>query len=102
MIRSRDGWSLFDFDMPTQRSVWRKVEADGTELWEVTYPVDNVLAANHDARMDAMGKRHGDWTRIASVPLGFHFDKMAGAVAQQDTKYVDKMLGEYSKFRTFR
>lgn len=91
-------WDLIEDDPVTGRKVWTKIE-DGERIIEVTYPVDHILKANHDARMDAPAK-HGDWSRIASVPLGFHFQHMAEAVSQQDTKYVDKVLGEFSKFKT--
>jgi hypothetical protein len=98
----RDGdWTLFDYDFKMKRQVWRRSNPDGSETYRTDYHVDEVLDANHDARMDAMGKRHGDWSRIASIPIGEYYSKgLADAQAQLDAKYFDKYLSEHSKFRT--
>jgi hypothetical protein len=98
----RDGsWSLFDYDFQTGRQVWHMRNPDGSETYRTDYRVDDVLDANQAARSEAAGKRHGDWSRIASIPLGAYYgDGLNRAQAQMDAKYFDKYLSEYSKFRT--
>lgn len=102
-MRYRDGdWELFEYDFQTKRQVWLRRNADGTDTYRTDYHVDEVLAANHDARMESHGQRFGDWRRIASVPIAKHFSDLAEAQMQRDDGYIDKWLNENSAFKTFR
>lgn len=100
MIRDGD-WVLFDYDHATKRQVWKRANGDGTDTYRTDYHVDDVLDANQSARSDALNTRHGDWSRIASIPLGAYYGHgLDKAQAQLDARYFDKYLSEYSKFRT--
>lgn len=97
----RDGdWTLFDYDFATRRQVWRRSNADGSDTFRVDYHVDEVLEENHHARMEAMGTRHGDWSRIASIPINTYLTQLAEAQNQLDHKYIDRFLSDHSKFKT--
>lgn len=98
----KDGeWVLFDYDFPTKRQIWRRANPDGSSTYRTDYHVDDVLAQNHAERMENAGRRHGDWTKIASVPLALHYGELAGAQSQLDRGYIDKWLNENSAFKTF-
>ena len=97
----RDGdWRLVDYDFKLKRQVWRRENPDGSTTVRTDYAVDEVLDANQRARSDALGTKHGDWSRIASIPLNAFYGELADANAQMDNRYIDKWLSENSKFRT--
>jgi hypothetical protein len=98
----RDGdWRLLDYDFKLKRQTWIKDNPDGSTTARTDYHVDEVLDANQQARSDAMGTKHGEYSRIASIPLAAYYGHgLDKAQAQLDSKYFDKYLSEYSKFRT--
>jgi hypothetical protein len=97
----RDGeWRLVDYDFKLKRQVWRRENPDGSTTVRTDYAVDEVLDSNQRARSDAMGTKHGDWSRIASIPLNAFYGELEQASHQQDDKYFDKWLSENSKFKT--
>jgi glucose dehydrogenase len=101
-MQIRDGHRvLFDYDIKTGRQVWRyDPDADGNVTFETVYRVDDVLEANHTARSAAAGTKHGDWSRIASVPLNTFYAELEEAQSQMDGRYIDRWLAENPKFKT--
>lgn len=103
-ITDGDGFTLFDHDKLTGRTVWSKIE-DGKRIMRVDTPVDAILEANQAAHNDSQGKRFSDWTRVASIPLNHAFTSgFSDAVQQNDNKWLSTFLndGDNRKFRTFR
>lgn len=97
----RDGdWTLFDYDIQTGRQVWKTQNADGSVTYRTDYRVDDVLEANHTARSAAAGTKHGDWSRIASIPLNTFYAELEEAQSQMDGRYIDRWLAENPKFKT--
>ena len=70
-------------------------------------PVDGKLAREMTrltkAYNDSQNKRHGDWSRIASIPLNIYHEQLAEAQSQKDEKYMSKWLNDPDNraFRTF-
>ena len=93
-------WHHIHTDPFTKRMTWWRDLGEGKIEVRTDYHVDEILAQNHDARMDAMGTRHGEWSRVASVPLNLHFQELAEAQSQMDRGYIDKWLTENSAFKT--
>ena len=104
-IYDGNGFRLFDYDAHLGRSVWIKHETDGKITFRIDTPVEQILDANKDDANDSIGKRFGDWTRIASVPLDL-MDKsgLSDASQQKDNKFMSKWLNDSDNrgFRTFR
>lgn len=103
MSRFRDGdWSLVDFDPILQRSVWRKVE-DGVEHFQTCTQVDDEIDHNKVEMAALAGARWGEGRKVASVPLGLYFEKLAEAQVQKDEKYLSRWLNDSDNaaFRTF-
>ena len=98
----RDGdWRLVDADLKLGRQVWRRENPDGSTTIRTDYAVTEVLDANQAARSEAAGKRHLDWSRIASIPLAEYYGKgLDQAQGQADGRYIDKYLSENNKFKT--
>lgn len=97
----RDGeWTLWDYDFKLKRQVWKLQNADGSVTYRTDYAVDDVLDANHTARMDAAGTKMGDWARVASIPLNTFYAEVDEAQSQQDGRYIDRWLAENPKFKT--
>lgn len=103
-IYDDNGFRLFEYDQPTGRSVWVKHEVDGKMTFRIDTPVSQILDANKDAANESMGKRFGDWRRVASIPLDM-MDKsgLSEANIQKDGKFISRWLndGDNRKFRTF-
>jgi hypothetical protein len=100
-VTIRDGaWSLFDYDFKTGRQVWKTVNDDGSTTFRTDYRVDDVLEANHTARSAAAGTKHGDWSRIASIPLNTFYAELEEAQSQMDGRYIDRWLAGNPKFKT--
>lgn len=103
MARIRDGeWSLIDHDFHLGRTVWARENGDGTTTYRTDYQVDKTLEANAQARASAPDGWKGDYHRIASIPLGLFYDKLAEAVRQDDMAYVSRFLNDHdnAKLRT--
>ena len=100
----RDGdWRLFDHDFETGRTTWILHHPDGRMTFRTDYPVDRIIADNRLAYNDSQNKRHGDWSRIASIPLNIYHEQLAEAQSQKDEKYMSKWLNDPDNraFRTF-
>ena len=99
-----DGFTLLDRDPLTGRAVWAKAE-DGQWVFRVDQPLDALFTANHEAAVETMGRRFGDWNRIASIPHHLVYQNgLAEAVAQRDDRFIAKVLNDSdnAKFRTSR
>jgi len=97
-------WKLFDHDPATGRTIWMLVDGDKTHF-RIDMPVGAILDANHDAEMETMGKRFGDYNRIASIPTPlFYQNGLSQAVKQKDDGWLKRWLndGDHKKFRTSR
>ena len=105
MARFYDGnWGLFDYDFETGRSVWRLVQEDGSEVFRIDYPVENIVKANAEHFADGMGQRWGDGQRVASIPLNVFHDETLGldqAHLDGDEAYLRRWLND-SDNRDFR
>lgn len=104
-ITDGNGFKLFDYDIETGRSVWVKHEIDGRMTFRVDMPVSSILDANKEFANDSIGKRFGDWERVASVPLELMDQSgLSEASAQKDDKYISRWLNDSDNrgFRTFR
>ena len=100
MIIKDGDWRLISYDFKLKRQVWQCENPDGSTTIRTDYAVDDVLDANHTARMDAAGTKHGDWSRIASIPLNTFYDQLNEAQSQMDGRYIDRWLAENPKFKT--
>ena len=100
------GWSLFDYDFETGRSVWASRDSNGNEVFRIDYPVENVIKANEESYADGLNQRWGEGRRVASIPLNVMYDEKLGldeAFNVGDEKYINKWLndGDNAAFRTF-
>lgn len=99
----RDGeWSLFDYNMKLKRQVWVRQNPDGSQTYRTDYEVDPTIEANKALRNTLDAGWKGDWHKIASIPLGTYYDKLAEASRQGDDAYLAKWLndGDNAAFRT--
>lgn len=101
----RDGdWVMIDHEFSTGRSTWMK-EEDGKYLFRVDMPINDILDANNDALVDTIGRKFGEWRRIASVPDHLvHKNGLEEAMAQKDKKWLNRWFNDSdnAKFRTSR
>lgn len=101
----QDGnWTLMDFDPATGRSVWMTIE-DDRYVFRIDQPLQSIFDANHHDLMDTMGKRFGEWNRVASVPHHLVYKNgLNEAIEQHDDRYIAKVLNDSDneKFRTSR
>ena len=89
-----DGWRLWDWDPATGRSIWT-CQQDGQTIFRVDYPIDGVVRANAEMRAETAGQRHGEWEKIASMPLNlFHSSGYAEASQQGDRKWMKRFLND--------
>lgn len=87
-------WRLFDFDPATGRTQW-VLHEDGLMHIRTDYPTENLVRDNAEAHAEAMGKRWGDLTRVASIPPNIYYGSgLADAVHQGDQRYVAKFLND--------
>lgn len=103
-ITDDNGFTLFDHDADTGRTVWSKVE-DGKQVFRIDTPVNSILDANQEHYNNSDGKRFGDWQRVASVPLNLAYSNgFTDAVQQDDKAWLSRFLndGDNRKFRTFK
>lgn len=101
-ITDADGFRLVSYDPDLGRTVWSKVE-DGQRVFRIDQRVDQILDANNEAEVESQGKRIGDWSRVASVPVNLaHNNGLMEAMDQKDDKWVAKFLNDADnkKFRT--
>lgn len=99
----RDGdWTLFDHDFQLKRTVWVRDNSDGSRTFRTDYDVSDTLEANADMRSNATAGWAGDWHKVASIPVGIYFERLAEASRQKDSAYLRKFLNDsdMSKFRT--
>lgn len=104
-ITDGNGFKLFEFEAETGRSVWIKHEIDGRITMRVDMPVDSILDQNKEFANDSIGKRFGDWARVASVPLELMDQSgLSEASKQKDDRFISRWLNDSDnrKFRTFR
>jgi hypothetical protein len=101
MIRDGD-WTLFDHDFQLKRTTWVRDNSDGSRTFRTDYAVDDILEANADMRRNATSGWTGDYHKVASIPVGVYYDKLAEAYRQNDTGFIKKFLNDSdnSQFRT--
>lgn len=104
-MRVADGsWTLIDHDFETGRSTWM-TEQDGQYVFRVDMPLNDIFDQNKDALVETIGRRFGDYNRIASIPhhLIYH-NGVDDAMRQRDSKWLAKFLNDpdNKKFRTSR
>lgn len=97
-------WTLIDHDFETGRSTWM-TEQDGQYVFRVDMPLNDIFDQNKDALVETIGRRFGDYNRVASIPhhLIYH-NGVDDAMRQRDSKWLAKFLNDPSnqKFRTSR
>ncbi len=102
-----DGFTLFEHDPLTGKTVWGKHE-DGKWVFRVDQPLEAIFTANHEAAVATEGRAFGDWLRVASVPAHLtHNNGLGGlgdAVREHDKKHIARILNDpdNQKFRTSR
>lgn len=97
---------LFDHDPEIGRTVWLVFNDRGEMVGaHVEQNIDAIIEANAAAEKETHGKRFGDYSRIASVPLTF-LEKtgLDQAIDARDRKYLSKVLNDSDNrgFRTSR
>lgn len=98
------GWLRVELDLATGRSVWM-TEQDGQLVLRVDMPLDAIFDANQEALAATMGKRFGDYNRVASIPHHLVYQNgVNDAIEQQDGAWLSRWLndGDNAKFRTSR
>lgn len=100
----RDGdWVLFDHDFQLGRSVWKRVNPDGSVTFRTDYQVDKIVAQNRAHLNESQGQNWGEGRRVASIPLNLFYDKIDPALQQGDKAYLSRWLNDSDNraFRTF-
>jgi hypothetical protein len=100
----RDGdWVLFDHDIQLGRSVWKRVNDDGSVTFRTDYQVDRMIEQNRVALNESHGQRWDGGRRVASIPLNLFYDQLDPALMQGDDKFLSRWLndGDNAAFRTF-
>jgi len=102
----RDGdWELdHELSIPNVRYVWKRWDGQTLHIRK-DYPVDNIIQANAVERNASQGRRFGEMTKVASIPVGLLYDEKLGlneAFRQQDDKYLRRFLNDSDNqaFRT--
>ncbi len=91
----RDGdWTLFDYDIPSGRQVWRMENPDGSSTYRTDYPVKASVDMNTAQRNLAQNGWAGDYHQIASIPLNVYYDQIGQAAREGDDKYLSKWLND--------
>jgi hypothetical protein len=97
-------WLLMETDPDSKRSVW-VTHQDGQFVFRIDMPLDDIFDANHEAEAETMGRRFGDYNRIASVPLSLAYSSgLSEAVDQQDGTWMSRFFNnsDNKKWRTSR
>jgi len=84
---------------------WVKEVSPGVYVKCESEWVGPILDQNQEDLANNQGKRFNDeMTRVASIPLGLYFDKIAPARKEGDQDYIKKILNDsdYSKLRVFK
>lgn len=101
----RDGdWTLIDHEHATGRSTWMK-EEDGKFLFRVDMPINDILDSNNDALVETIGRKFGDYRRLASIPHHLVYQNgLNEAMEQKDNKWLSRFFNDSdnAKFRTSR
>lgn len=101
----RDGdWTMIDHDLATGRTVWM-LDQDGQFVFRVDMPINDILDQNNDAVIATIGRKFGDYNRVASIPHHLVYQNGVNeAVEQQDSRWLSKWLNDpdNKKFRTSR
>jgi len=92
-IRDENGWELVSADVEAGRSVWSYFNGQ-TTTYRTDYRVSNIVSDNREAQAEVRGKRHQDWSRIASVPLNVYYEQLAEASRQGDDKHIARWLND--------
>ena len=91
----RDGeWTLINHDFAIKRTVWARQLPDGQTEIRTDYAIDDTLEANKTMRNEASSNWAGDWHKVASIPLNVYYDKLHGAVEQDDMAHVSRFLND--------
>lgn len=94
MVKDENGFELFEFDPATGRSVWHFFDGQ-KHVWRTDYPVQNMIDQNAASRAHFAGQRHGDWSRVGSVPLNVAWDSgLVEAFDQHDDKFISRFLND--------
>jgi hypothetical protein len=93
-FRDENGWWLVDHDPRMKRTVWAMENGDGTTTYRTDYAVDDTIEANTAMRNAADAGWKGDWHKVASIPAGVFWDKLAEASKQGDDKYIQRFLND--------
>jgi len=105
MQEIRDGsWVLIDHDLETGRSVWMAHQGD-QYVFRIDMPLDDVFEQNNAAVIESMGRRFGDYNRVASIPADLiYYNGVDEALRQRDDKWLSRFLNDPDnrKFRTSR
>lgn len=105
IMQVTDGsWTLIDHDFETGRSTWM-TEQDGQYVFRVDMPLHDIFDQNKDALVETIGRKFGDYNRVASIPHHLIYSNgVDDAVRQHDDKWLAKFLNDpdNQKFRTSR
>ncbi len=105
MSEIRDGaWTMIDHEMATGRTVWM-TEQDGQYVFRVDMPLDDIFDQNNDAVIETIGRKFGDYNRVASIPHHLIYQNgVDDALQQQDGRWLSRWLNDADnrKFRTSR
>lgn len=99
-------WKLFSHDQALGRTTWVQEKWEGGKVittYRTDYQVDHILKDNAEARAESHGRRFGEWSRIASVPINMLYEGyLAEAVNAQDKTATSRWLndGDNRAFRT--
>lgn len=101
----RDGsWTLIDHDIETGRSVWMAFQ-DDQYVFRVDMPLNDIFDQNNAAVVETIGRKFGDYNRVASIPHHLIYQNgVDDAMRQHDDKWLAKFLNDpdNQKFRTSR
>lgn len=91
-------WVLFSRDLSTGIATWYNPKEN---LVRKISDVGKLMEANKADRAKASAS-WGNGQRIASIPLDIYHTKLAGAVEQDDRKYLQRFLnnGDNAAWRT--
>ncbi len=95
---------MIDHEMATGRTVWM-TEQDGQYVFRVDMPLDDIFDQNNDAVIETIGRKFGDYNRVASIPHHLIYQNgVDDALQQQDGRWLSRWLNDADnrKFRTSR
>lgn len=97
-------WTLIDYEAETGRSTWM-AQQDDQYIFRVDMPLNDIFDQNNDAVVESIGRKFGDYNRVASIPhhLIYH-NGVNDAMQQHDSKWLSRFLNDpdNQKFRTSR